>query len=186
MKLFFRGIVVVAFALVAAAQQTVAGEWLFTAHDQFGPNVMRMTLSVTGDKLTGTLGGRTVEGVVRGTTIELNVDNATFKGGIEPQGISGDATFPTAWSNGRPSESHSVRRPQGHMSSSRRNSICISRISDASRFRGEVRRRRSGRHTGQHRGQAAQSNVDELCKKVIYGIENPTSKSNTFRQTPKG
>jgi acetamidase/formamidase len=94
MKLFFRGIVIVAFALVAAAQQTVVGEWVFTAHEQFGPNVMRMTLSVTDDKLTGTLGGRPVEGVVRGATIDFKIDNANFKGVVEPQGMSGDATFP--------------------------------------------------------------------------------------------
>jgi len=95
MKLFFRGIFIIAFAFVAAsAQQTVAGEWLFTAHDQFGPTVMRMTLSVTGDKLTGTLGGRPIEGVVRGSTIDFKIDNATLKGAVEPQGMNGDATFP--------------------------------------------------------------------------------------------
>src|SRR5688572_28108329 len=94
MKHFFRGIVIVAFSLVAAAQQTVAGEWLFTAHEQFGPAVMRMTLSVTGDKLTGTLGGRSIEGVVRGTTIDFKMDNATLKGAVESQGMNGDATFP--------------------------------------------------------------------------------------------
>ena len=94
MKLFFKGIVIVAFALVAAAQQTVGGEWMFTAHEQSGPNVMRMALSVTGEKLNGTHGGRPVEGVVRGATIEFKIDNATLKGAVEPQGMNGDAPFP--------------------------------------------------------------------------------------------
>jgi acetamidase/formamidase len=94
MKHFFVSIVILAFAMVATSQQTVTGEWSFTAHEQFGPAVMRMTLSVTGDKLTGTLGGRSIEGVVRGTTIDFKMDNATLKGAVEPQGMNGDATFP--------------------------------------------------------------------------------------------
>ena len=54
-----------------SAQQTVAGDWMFTAHERFGPNVMRLSLAVSGEKLTGTIGGRPIEGTVRGTAIEI-------------------------------------------------------------------------------------------------------------------
>jgi hypothetical protein len=37
-----------------AAQGTVAGDWVLTIEDQFGPNVMCLSLNVTGEKLTGT------------------------------------------------------------------------------------------------------------------------------------
>jgi hypothetical protein len=46
----------------AFAQDTMAGEWTLTIDDLFGPNIMRLTLVVDGEKLTGTAGPRAIEG----------------------------------------------------------------------------------------------------------------------------
>ena len=64
-------------ATSVAGQATVAGEWMLTLHDQFGPNIMRLSLVVAGDTLTGTAGTRSIEGAVRGATLQ-------FKSGISP------------------------------------------------------------------------------------------------------
>ena len=66
----------------ASAQQTVAGDWMLTAHERFGPNVMRLSLAVWGEKLTGTIGGRPIEGTVRGTAIEFKEGKLTAKGSM--------------------------------------------------------------------------------------------------------
>ncbi len=44
---------------------------MLTIDDQFGPNIMRLSLVVTGEKLTGTAGNRSIEGTVRGATIQF-------------------------------------------------------------------------------------------------------------------
>ena len=44
---------------------------MLTIDDQFGPNIMRLSLVVAGEKLTGTAGARSIEGTVRGTTIQF-------------------------------------------------------------------------------------------------------------------
>ena len=49
---FFVGLL----TLSASGQGTVAGEWMLTIEDEFGPNIMRLSLTVTGEKLTGTAG----------------------------------------------------------------------------------------------------------------------------------
>ena len=67
MKTVFRSIVIVGLLSPSAiAQQTVAGDWMLTVHEQFGPNIMRLSLVVEGEKLTGTVGSRPIEGTVRG------------------------------------------------------------------------------------------------------------------------
>jgi hypothetical protein len=48
-------------SLSATGQETVAGEWMLTIDDQFGPNIMRLSLVVAGEKLTGTAGNRSRE-----------------------------------------------------------------------------------------------------------------------------
>ena len=78
----------------AAAQQTVAGEWMLTAHEEFGPNIMRLSLTVAGDKLSGTAGGRPIEGTVRGSSIEFKMDRVIVKGSLEGADLKGEAVFP--------------------------------------------------------------------------------------------
>ena len=78
----------------ATAQDTVAGEWMLTLDDQFGPNIMRLTLVVTGETLTGTAGPRTIEGTVRGTTIHFTGGNLTANGSREGATLKGQAIFP--------------------------------------------------------------------------------------------
>ena len=77
-----------------AAQGTVAGEWMLTIDDQFGPTVMRLSLTVTGEKLTGTAGPRAIEGTVRGSTIQFTGGNLTIKGSLDATTMKGEAIFP--------------------------------------------------------------------------------------------
>jgi amidase len=67
---------------------------MFTAHERFGPNVMRLSLAVSGEKLTGTIGGRPIEGTVRGTAIEFKEGKLTAKGSMEGADLKGEAVFP--------------------------------------------------------------------------------------------
>jgi acetamidase/formamidase len=76
------------------AQQTVAGEWMLTVHEQFGPNIMRLSLVVEGEKLKGTAGTRAIEGTVLGTTLEFKADTLSVKGSLEGAELKGLATFP--------------------------------------------------------------------------------------------
>jgi amidase len=76
------------------AQQAVAGEWMLTVHDQFGPNIMRLSLVVEGEKLKGTAGTRAIEGTVQGTTLEFKADTLSVKGSLEGAELKGLATFP--------------------------------------------------------------------------------------------
>ncbi len=76
------------------AQQTVAGEWMLTVHEQFGPNIMRLSLVVEGEKLKGTAGTRAIEGTVQGTTLEFKADTLSVKGSLEGAQLKGLATFP--------------------------------------------------------------------------------------------
>ena len=82
------------FGVALTAQTNVAGEWMLTAHEQFGPSYQRLTLTVSGDAFTGTLGTRKVEGTVKGNVIEWKSDNGTAKGTLEGGELKGEATFP--------------------------------------------------------------------------------------------
>jgi acetamidase/formamidase len=88
--------IVSAFAcLGVAAQGSVAGEWILTSQDPFNPQVMRLTLTVAGEKLTGTFGARTFEGTIRGATLEFKIENGpTVKGTLKNDELSGEAVFP--------------------------------------------------------------------------------------------
>jgi len=57
-------------------------------------HVMRLSLAVSGEKLTGTIGGRPIEGTVRGTAIEFNEGKFTANGSMEGGDLKGDAVFP--------------------------------------------------------------------------------------------
>jgi amidase len=78
----------------AIGQQAVAGEWALTADEISGPNIMRLTIAVAGEKLTGTLGGRSIEGTVRGTTVEFKGGNLSATGSVEGTVLKGEAVFP--------------------------------------------------------------------------------------------
>lgn len=81
-------------SLSATGQETVAGEWMLTLDDQFGPNVMRLSLVVAGETLTGTAGNRPIEGTVRGATIQFKAGNLTASGSLEGRALHGQALFP--------------------------------------------------------------------------------------------
>lgn len=77
----------------ATGQQTVAGEWMLTIDGQFGPNIMRLSLVVAGEKLTGTAGNRSIEGTVRGSTIEFKGGDLAANGSLEDAVLKGQALF---------------------------------------------------------------------------------------------
>jgi amidase len=81
-------------AVAVSGQGSVAGEWMLTVHDVFVANVMRVSLTVSGDTLTGTSGRRKLEGTVKGGSIEFKLDNATVKGVLEGNELKGEAVFP--------------------------------------------------------------------------------------------
>ena len=95
MKSVFRAVLVVGLLSPSViAQQTVAGDWMLTIHEQFGPTIMRLSLVVEGEKLNGTAGGRTIEGSVQGGSLEFKADTLTVKGALEGTDLKGVATFP--------------------------------------------------------------------------------------------
>ena len=77
-----------------AAQVNVAGEWMLTLEDQFGPSIMRLSLVVMGETLTGTAGTRSIEGTVRGATIQFKGTNLTANGSLDGAVLKGEAIFP--------------------------------------------------------------------------------------------
>src|SRR5262245_10455152 len=90
-----------AFAILAAllnsaafAQTPIAGEWMLTFDELGGPNVMRLSLTMTGERFTGTAGSRAVEGTVQGTSVRFTAGNLTATGTIDGGMLKGDATFP--------------------------------------------------------------------------------------------
>ena len=80
--------------LVIAAQDSVAGDWMVTVHEQFGPNIMRLSLVVSGDVLGVSLGTRKFEGRVKGNAIEFAFDKAKVKGTLEGGELKGEVVFP--------------------------------------------------------------------------------------------
>jgi acetamidase/formamidase len=55
---------------------------------------MRLSLAVVGEQVTGTAGGRRLEGTVRASTIEFRMDNVAVKGSLEGAELRGEAVFP--------------------------------------------------------------------------------------------
>jgi amidase len=76
------------------AQTGVAGEWMLTAREQFGTNVMRLSLAVSGETLTGSLDSRPLKGAVKGSTLEFTVNDVTNKATLEGSELKGEAAFP--------------------------------------------------------------------------------------------
>ena len=76
------------------AQQDIAGDWSLTLFDTFGPNVMRLSLSVSGETLTGSAAGRPIEGTFSRGTIALKIRNFTMTGALDGAELKGEAAFP--------------------------------------------------------------------------------------------
>src|SRR5262245_43025011 len=87
-------VVVAVLSSSGSAQQTVAGDWVLTLHDGFASAVMRLSLTVTGEKLTGTAGGQAIEGTIRGRSIEFTRQKAVAKGALEGEELKGNIVFP--------------------------------------------------------------------------------------------
>ena len=80
--------------LAMAAQDSVAGDWMVTVHEQFGPSIKRLSLVVSGDVLGVSLGTRKFEGRVKGNAIEFAFDKAKVKGTLEGGELKGEVVFP--------------------------------------------------------------------------------------------
>ena len=88
---------VLAIALWVAptrAQTSVAGDWALTLFDTFGPNVMRLSLSLSGETLTGSAAGRPIEGTFSRGTLAFKVRNFTVTGALDGAELKGEAAFP--------------------------------------------------------------------------------------------
>ena len=84
------------------------------------PNVMRLSLAVSGEKLTGTIGGRPIEGTVRGTAIELGRQGSPRKDRWRARISRVRQCLPTGPCNGAPCACRRGRRRRGRTSSSHR------------------------------------------------------------------
>jgi acetamidase/formamidase len=78
----------------ALAQQTIAGDWMLTMQDLPGPTHTRLSLKVEGEKLTGMVAGRPLDGTIRGTAIEFKSGDATLTGSLEGAELKGEIKFP--------------------------------------------------------------------------------------------
>jgi acetamidase/formamidase len=65
-----------------------------TIHDQFASNIMRLTLTVDGERLTGVAGNLALEGTVRSAAVEFKTGNIAAKGVLEGSELRGEATLP--------------------------------------------------------------------------------------------
>jgi len=94
----------------ALAQGTIAGDWLLS-QDMYGnPLHRRLSLTVDGNKVSGTLDRQAIAGTISGTTIQFAIKTATvtvdFTGAISGDGLSGSVVrtasddptpFKTTW-----------------------------------------------------------------------------------------
>ena len=95
MRTFLRVTILAAFACISqVAQGSLAGEWMVTVHDPFGPDISRLTIEVTGEAMTGTYRNRKIEGTVKGNAIEFKLGNAVAKGTLEGNELRGEVVFP--------------------------------------------------------------------------------------------
>ena len=87
-------LVIVLWTTPAGAQPSVAGDWAATLLEPFGPTVTRLSLSVNGQAVSGSLSGRPVEGTLTGGTLTFKVRNATATATLDGTGLKGDLVFP--------------------------------------------------------------------------------------------
>jgi len=91
---FCAALVIVLSGIPGQAQQNIAGDWALTLFDTFGPNVMRLSLSLNGETLTGSAAGRPIEGTFSRGTITLKIRNFTMTGALDGAELKGEAAFP--------------------------------------------------------------------------------------------
>jgi amidase len=94
MRAVLRASLVVALWATPAAAQSIAGDWAVTLHEAFGPSVMRLSLTVNGESVSGSASGRPVEGTFTRGTLTFKVRNATATGTLEGTDLNGDLVFP--------------------------------------------------------------------------------------------
>jgi acetamidase/formamidase len=95
MKSICRAAIFTGFLSIALnAQGTLSGEWIVTVNELAGPNVMRMTLAVSGDTVTGSAGSQKIEGTIKDNAIEFKLGRGTAKGTRVGDELQGEATFP--------------------------------------------------------------------------------------------
>ncbi|HEV8394582.1 MAG TPA: acetamidase/formamidase family protein [Vicinamibacterales bacterium] len=87
-------LVIMLGALPADAQPSIAGDWAVTLYEAFGPNVMRLSLSVNGQTVSGSASGRPIEGSFTGGTLTFKVRNASATGTLDGTGLKGELVFP--------------------------------------------------------------------------------------------
>ena len=91
---FCAALVIVLSGIPGQAQQNIAGDWALTLFDTFGPNVMRLSLSLNGETLSGSAAGRPIEGTFSRGTIALKIRNFTMTGALDGTELKGEAAFP--------------------------------------------------------------------------------------------
>ena len=77
----------------AWAQSDLTGEWALTISEFERPTTTRLSLRQDGGKLTGTLGGRKLEGVVAGNRVTFKADRAEATGAVARGDLEGEAVI---------------------------------------------------------------------------------------------
>lgn len=94
MRVALRASLVVALWASPAAAQSIAGDWVLTLHEAFGPNVLRLSLAVNGETVTGSAAGRPVEGTFTRGTLTFTVRNAKATAALDGADLKGELVFP--------------------------------------------------------------------------------------------
>ena len=94
MRMALRASIVVALWATPAGAQSVAGDWALTMFEAFGPNVMRLSLSVDGETVRGSAAGRPVDGTFSRGALSFKVRNATATATFDGADLKGEIAFP--------------------------------------------------------------------------------------------
>jgi len=87
-------LVVVLFAGSSAAQPSLSGEWAMTVNDPFNRSVVRLTLDVKGEAITGSIGGRPFAGTVAGGRFTAPFQGSTVIGNVDGDALKGEIELP--------------------------------------------------------------------------------------------
>ena len=80
-------------AISAFAQGDLSGQWAITIYDEFGrPDTRRLLFKQEGEKLTGTVGGQSVEGAVKGAELSFKIGGITANGKLVNGELEGEVT----------------------------------------------------------------------------------------------
>jgi amidase len=94
MRAALRASLVVALWATPATAQSIAGDWAVTLHEAFGPSVMRLSLAVNGEAVTGSASGRPIDGTLTRGTLTFKVRNATATAALNGADLTGTLVFP--------------------------------------------------------------------------------------------